>query len=164
MRECNGVVWGFSWLGATCWRFCRKTQKEPAKCLYSVLYSILCTVYSFPPCGWNLCQAGRQFLSVAGWGREGEWGNFVSIALHSLSLPGPGGESREGGCVPSPCSSRDVTNQTLPCRREGLVSDIPAGTGKPLTFFYSVPGNVDLLSLDPADHLTAHMICVCMPC
>jgi hypothetical protein len=25
-----------------------------------------------------------------------------SIALHKLTLPGPGGESREGGCVPSP--------------------------------------------------------------
>ncbi len=27
-----------------------------------------------------------------------------------------------------------------------------------------LPGNVDLLSLDPADHLTANMICVCIPC
>ncbi len=27
---------------------------------------------------------------------------FVSITLHSLTLPGPGGESREVGCVPSP--------------------------------------------------------------
>ncbi len=27
-------------------------------------------------------------------------GNSASIALHSLTLPGPGGESREGGCVP----------------------------------------------------------------
>ncbi len=26
-------------------------------------------------------------------------------ALRSLTLPGPGGESREGGCVPSPCPS-----------------------------------------------------------
>ncbi len=40
--------------------------------------------------------------SWQGGGGRGEWGNFVSIALHSLSLPGPGGESREGGCVPSP--------------------------------------------------------------
>ncbi len=29
-------------------------------------------------------------------------GKSVSIALHNLTLPGPGGESREGGCVPSP--------------------------------------------------------------
>ncbi len=28
--------------------------------------------------------------------------NSVSIVLHSLKLPGPGGESRKGGCVPSP--------------------------------------------------------------
>jgi hypothetical protein len=34
--------------------------------------------------------------------REGEWGNSLSIALHSLTLPGPGGESREGSCIPSP--------------------------------------------------------------
>ena len=38
--------------------------------------------------------------------RVGEGGGVwqLSIALHSLTLPGPGGESREGGCVPSPCS------------------------------------------------------------
>jgi hypothetical protein len=35
-------------------------------------------------------------------GREGECGISASIALHSLTLPGPGGESREGGCVHSP--------------------------------------------------------------
>jgi hypothetical protein len=29
----------------------------------------------------------------------------ASIALHSLTLPAPGGESREGGCVPSPWST-----------------------------------------------------------
>jgi hypothetical protein len=33
---------------------------------------------------------------------EDELGKSVSIALHNLTLPGPGGESREGGCVPSP--------------------------------------------------------------
>ncbi len=32
-------------------------------------------------------------------GEGGECGNSVSIALHSLTLPGPG---REGGGVPSP--------------------------------------------------------------
>ncbi len=74
------------------------------------------------PSGWNLCRIGRQFPSVdgnravcgkwcglgdcllfhsllAGWGMEGDLGNSVSIALHNLTLPGPGGESREGGCV-----------------------------------------------------------------
>jgi len=36
--------------------------------------------------------------------RVGEGGGVwqLSIALHSLTLPGPGNESREGGCVPSP--------------------------------------------------------------
>ncbi len=34
-------------------------------------------------------------------------GNSVSIALHSLTLPGPGGESREGGCISSPCVGVD---------------------------------------------------------
>jgi hypothetical protein len=116
------VEWGLSWLGATCWRFCRKTQKEPAKCLYSVC--ILCTVYSFPPCGWNLW--GWPAISVSTWQQfrvgqivwfgclsaisqlasrleegGGVW-QLVSIALHRLTLPGPGGESREGGSVPSP--------------------------------------------------------------
>ncbi len=45
----------------------------------------------------------NSLVWVAGWGREGEGVNFVSIALHSLTLglPGPGGESREGGSVPS---------------------------------------------------------------
>ena len=33
-------------------------------------------------------------------GREEDLGKSVSIALHNLTLPGPGGESREGGCVP----------------------------------------------------------------
>jgi hypothetical protein len=37
--------------------------------------------------------------------RVGEGGGVGQICLHSvtqLTLPGPGGESREGGCVPSP--------------------------------------------------------------
>ncbi len=29
-----GVVWGFPWLGATDQRFCHKTQRGPAKCVY----------------------------------------------------------------------------------------------------------------------------------
>jgi hypothetical protein len=117
---------GLSWLGATCWRFCIKTQKEPAKCLYSVLYTVYSVLLS--PL-WLKSVPGWPAISVSTWQqsrvgqivwfgwlsaisqlssrvgeREGEWGNFVSIALHSLSLPGPGGESREGGCVPSPCT------------------------------------------------------------
>jgi hypothetical protein len=43
---CEGAVWGFFWL---------EEPKRPAN---------VCTVYSFPPCCWNLCQVGRQFLSV----------------------------------------------------------------------------------------------------
>ncbi len=31
---------------------------------------------------------------------EGECGNSFSIALHSLTLPGPGGESKEGVVFP----------------------------------------------------------------
>ncbi len=34
-----------------------------------------------------------------------ELGKSVSIALHNLTLPGPGGESREGSCVPSPLAN-----------------------------------------------------------
>ena len=118
MRECKGVVWGSSWLGATGRRFCHKTQRMPAKCVCCVcVYCVWCTL--FPPV------VSRQFLSVhhnslvlgklfglgvcllfhsllAGWGWEEECGNSASIALHSLTLPGPGNESREGGCVPSP--------------------------------------------------------------
>jgi hypothetical protein len=41
-------------------------------------------------------------------------GNSVSIALHKLTLPGPGGESREGCCVPSPCSRIANTINYLP--------------------------------------------------
>ncbi len=32
----EGVVWGNSWLEATGWRYCHKTQKGPAKCAYCV--------------------------------------------------------------------------------------------------------------------------------
>ncbi len=121
MRECKGVVWGFSWLGATCWRLCRKTQKEQAKCLYSVLYTVYNVLFSplwlksVPPgpaisvSTWQQSRVGQ--IVWFGWlsaisqlasrgGREGECGNFVSIALHSLTLPGPSGESREGVVFP----------------------------------------------------------------
>ncbi len=50
----EGAVWGFFSLGGP--KILPKSQKRPAKCVYCV--------YSFPPCCWNLCQVGRQFLSV----------------------------------------------------------------------------------------------------
>ncbi len=37
--------------------------------------------------------------------RVGEGGGVRHFFLHSLTLPGPGGESGEGGCVPSPWES-----------------------------------------------------------
>ncbi len=89
--------------------------------MYTVyVYCVRCTL--FPPVAetcarlaGNLCQylttvtSGANNLvwvtvclfhsKVARWGREEELGKSVSIALHNLKLPGPGGESREGGCV-----------------------------------------------------------------
>jgi hypothetical protein len=57
----------------------------------------------------------------------GELVNFVSIALHSLTLPGPGGESREGGCVLSPwLQPREMTRET----REGWPSLLTVETGE----------------------------------
>jgi hypothetical protein len=34
--------------------------------------------------------------------RVGEGGGVRQLCLHSVTQPGPGGESSEGGCVPSP--------------------------------------------------------------
>jgi len=105
MRECKGVVWGFSWLGATCWRFCRKTQKEPAKCLYSVM----CTVYSvlLSPL-WLKSVPGWPAISVSTWqqsrvgqivwfgslsaisqlaSRGGGMGSWATLCLHSVTQP-----------------------------------------------------------------------------
>jgi hypothetical protein len=91
-----------------------------------IVYCVQCT----PSLQWLKSVPGWPAISVSTWqesrvgqivwfgclsaisqlaSREGEGGGvrqlclIVSIALHSLSLPGPGGESREGGCVPSPC-------------------------------------------------------------
>jgi hypothetical protein len=52
--------------------------------------------------GANSLVSVTVFYFTASWGggREEELGKSVSIALHSLTLPGPGGESREGGCMP----------------------------------------------------------------
>jgi hypothetical protein len=41
-------------------------------------------------------------LAIAGGEGWGVGQLSASIALHSHTLPAPGGESREGGCVPSP--------------------------------------------------------------
>ncbi len=42
--EGSGI--GFSWLGATGWRFCCKTQKEPVKCLYQCMYTLYGVLFS----------------------------------------------------------------------------------------------------------------------
>ncbi len=105
MRECKGVVWGFSWLGATCWRFCRKTQKEPAKCLYSVLYPVYSVLFS--PL-WLKSVPGWPAISVSTWqqsrvgqivwfgwlsaisqlaSRVGEVGGVWQLCLHSVTQP-----------------------------------------------------------------------------
>jgi hypothetical protein len=69
----EGVVWGFPWLWTTGWRFCRKTQKEQAKCMYCV--RLLCTVYSFPPTAAETCArlAGNfcQYLTTVKSGANG---------------------------------------------------------------------------------------------
>ncbi len=106
MREWKGVVWGFSWLGATCWRFCCKTQDDPAKYVYCV--HLLCTVYSFPPVAetcarlaGNLCQYLTTVTSGANswvWvtvcyftgtlaSRVGQGGGVGQICLHDFTQP-----------------------------------------------------------------------------
>ncbi len=96
MRECKGVVWGFSWLGGTCWRFCRKTQKEPAKCLYSEL----CTVYSvlLSPL-WLKSVPGWPAISVSTWqqSRVGQivWFGWLSAKSQLASRVGEGGGVRQ---------------------------------------------------------------------
>ncbi len=62
--------------GDTRQRFCYKTQKGPAKCVNCVC--VLCMVYSFPPCGWNLRQVGRQFLWVVD--NNKVWGIWFGLA------------------------------------------------------------------------------------
>ncbi len=105
MRECKGVVWGFSWLGATCWRFCRKTQKEPAKCLYSVFFTVYSVLLSLL---WLKSVPGWPAISVSTWqqsrvgqivwfgclsaisqlaSRVGEGGGVTQLCLHSVTQP-----------------------------------------------------------------------------
>ncbi len=105
MRECKGVVWGFSWLEATCWRFCRKTQKEPAKCLYSVMYTVnsvllsplwLKSVPGWPAISVSTFQQSRVgqivwFGSLSAISqlasRVGEVGGVRHLCLHSITQP-----------------------------------------------------------------------------
>ncbi len=105
MRECKGVVWGFSWLGATCWRFCRKTQKEPAKCLYSVMYTVysvllsplwLKSVQDWPAISVSTFQQSRVgqivwFGSLSAISqlasRGGGMGSWATLCLHSVTQP-----------------------------------------------------------------------------
>ncbi len=100
--EWKGVVWGFFWSRATGWRFCRKSQKEPAKCLYSDVYCV--TVYSFPPAiSVSTCQQLRLGQIV--------WFGWLSgvgkLCLHSV---------REEGCVPSPWPFRTGVFSTCSVR------------------------------------------------
>ncbi len=106
MRERKGGVWDFSWLGATCWRFCRKTHREPAKWVYRI--RLLCTVYItlFPPVAETV--ARMAVISVSTWqqlrlgqivwfgwlsaisqlaSRVGEGGGVGQICLHSITQP-----------------------------------------------------------------------------
>ncbi len=96
MRECKGVVWGFSWLGATCWRLCRKTQKEPAKCLCSVLYAVYSVLLS--PL-WQKSVPDWPAVSVSTWQqtRVGQivWFGSLSAILQLASRVGEGGGLRQ---------------------------------------------------------------------
>ncbi len=101
----EGVVgsgMGFSWLGATG----HKTQKGPAKCVYCLC--VLCVIYSFPPCGWNLCQVGRQFLSVVD--NSKVWGIWFGLAecvsLQYLAQ----GEGQGGGLRSRPLAQAGVAD------------------------------------------------------
>ncbi len=105
MRECKGVVWGFSWLGATCWRFCCKTQKDPAKCLYSVMYTVysvlLASLWLKSVPGWPAISVSTFQQSRVGqivWfgslsaisqlaSRVGEGGGVRHLCLHSVTQP-----------------------------------------------------------------------------
>ncbi len=105
MRECKGVVWGFFWLVATCWRFCRKTQKEPAKCLYSVMYTVysvllsplwLKSVPGWPAISVSTFQQPRVgqivwFGSLSAISqlasRGGGMGSWATLCLHSVTQP-----------------------------------------------------------------------------
>ncbi len=63
----EGALWGFPWLRATCWRFCRKTQKEPTKFVFCV--RLLCTVYGtlFPPVAETCARLAGNFCQYRTW-------------------------------------------------------------------------------------------------
>ncbi len=81
-------------------RFCRKTHKKSAKCVFCAY--VLCTLYSFPPCGWNLCQIGQQFLfkTVKSGANDMVWLNVSYFTLQLATWLRERGS--EGGSVPSP--------------------------------------------------------------
>ncbi len=138
MRECKGVVWGFSWLGATCWRYCRKTQKEPAKCLYSVLYTVYSVLLS--PL-WLKSVPGWPAISVSTWqqspvgqivwfgwlsansqlaSRVGEGGGVWQLCLHCVTQPfttWPRWREQERGLcsLPLECPNSDDWRKSLLC-------------------------------------------------
>ncbi len=103
MKECKGVVWSFSWLAATGWRFCHKTLRMPAKCVYCVcVYCVWCTLSP-------LWLAGLPAISVSGTSQQfrvgqivwfgclsaisqlarrvGEGGGVWQLCLHSITQP-----------------------------------------------------------------------------
>ena len=121
-------------MGATCWRFCRKTQKEPAKCLYSVCI-VLYTVYGvlFSPLwlksvpGWPAISVStsQQFRvgQIVWFGclsaisqlasRVGEEEGGWQLCLHSVTQPyttWPRWREQGGGYVPSPCGFPTLLN------------------------------------------------------
>ncbi len=83
----GSVVWGFSWLGGTCWSFCCKTRKEPAKCVYCVR----CTL---SPLCLKLVQ-DWPVISVSTWQqlRLGQivWFGWLSAISHLACRVGEGG-------------------------------------------------------------------------
>jgi hypothetical protein len=123
-EECKGVVWGFSWLGATCWRFGRKTQKEPANCLYSVLYTVYSVLLS--PL-WLKSVPGWPAISVSTWqqSRVGQivWFGWLSAISQLVSRVGEGGGVRQL-CLHS------VTQPYTTCprwREQGGLCSLPFG-------------------------------------
>ncbi len=57
-------------------------------------YMVWCLYSSFVH-GFGCLSAISQLAS-----RVGEGGGVRQLCLHSVTQPGPGGESREGGCIP----------------------------------------------------------------
>jgi hypothetical protein len=142
MREYKGVVWGFSWLGATCWRFCRKTQKEPANCLYSVLYTVYSVLLSplwlksepgWPAISVNTSQQSRVGQIV--WfgclssisqlaSRVDEGGGVRQLFLHSVTQPyttWPRWQERGGGLCSLPLDISRSFLYRVECAKNHLI-------------------------------------------